>query len=118
VLLGRQRDRAADRGVGAQHRLHDLLGRLVDDLVVVRLETDADALGHGLFSLVAVRSLEDLGDAAGAHGPTTLTDGEPQPSSIAIGFPNSTVICVLSPGITISVPSGNWIVPVTSVVRK
>ena len=40
------------------------------------------------------------------------------PSSMAIGLPNSTVIVTLSPGITISVPSGNWIVPVTSVVRK
>ena len=37
---------------------------------------------------------------------------------MAIGLPNSTVITTLSPGITISVPSGNWIVPVTSVVRK
>ena len=40
------------------------------------------------------------------------------PSSIAIGLPSSTVIATLSPGITISVPSGNSIVPVTSVVRK
>jgi len=40
------------------------------------------------------------------------------PSSIAIRLPNSTVIATLSPGITISVPSGNMIVPVTSVVRK
>ena len=41
-----------------------------------------------------------------------------RPSSIAIGFPNTTVISVLSPGITISVPSGNETAPVTSVVRK
>ena len=41
-----------------------------------------------------------------------------RPSSIAIGLPSSTVISVLSPGITISVPSGNATVPVTSVVRK
>ena len=40
------------------------------------------------------------------------------PSSIAIGFNNSTDISVLSPGITISVPAGNFTVPVTSVVRK
>src|SRR5438128_4380077 len=40
------------------------------------------------------------------------------PSSIAIGLPSSTLISVLSPGITISVPSGNATVPVTSVVRK
>jgi hypothetical protein len=41
-----------------------------------------------------------------------------RPSSIAIGWINSTVISVLSPGITISTPSGNTTDPVTSVVRK
>ncbi len=41
-----------------------------------------------------------------------------KPSSIAIGLINSTVISVLSPGITISVPSGKDTDPVTSVVRK
>ena len=39
-------------------------------------------------------------------------------SSIAIGTISSTAIVTLSPGITISVPSGNWTMPVTSVVRK
>jgi hypothetical protein len=40
------------------------------------------------------------------------------PSSIAIGWINVTTISVLSPGMHISVPSGNSIEPVTSVVRK
>jgi len=40
------------------------------------------------------------------------------PSSIAIGWINVTVICTLSPGITISVPAGSSQLPVTSVVRK
>ena len=40
------------------------------------------------------------------------------PSSIAIGVIRVTVNVALSPGITISVPSGNWISPVTSVVLK
>ena len=40
------------------------------------------------------------------------------PSSIAIEFINSTVIVTLSPGITISIPSGNLQAPVTSVVLK
>ena len=40
------------------------------------------------------------------------------PSSIAIGAINSTCISVLSPGMHISVPAGNVILPVTSVVRK
>ena len=39
-------------------------------------------------------------------------------SSIAIGVINSTSICTLSPGITISTPSGSFAAPVTSVVRK
>lgn len=39
-------------------------------------------------------------------------------SSMAMGVSNSTVIVILSPGITISTPSGRFIVPVTSVVRK
>jgi len=38
--------------------------------------------------------------------------------SIAIGVISSTVISTLSPGITISVPSGSVATPVTSVVRK
>ena len=37
---------------------------------------------------------------------------------MAIGLLSSTVMTVLSPGMHISVPSGNLIVPVTSVVRK
>ena len=41
-----------------------------------------------------------------------------RPSSMAIGAISSTSICTLSPGITISVPSGRVHAPVTSVVRK
>jgi hypothetical protein len=41
-----------------------------------------------------------------------------RPSSIAIGAIRFTYIDTLSPGITISVPSGNFTDPVTSVVRK
>ena len=41
-----------------------------------------------------------------------------RPSSIATGAISSTVIFVWSPGITISVPSGREIEPVTSVVLK
>src|ERR687892_970236 len=44
VLLGGQRDRPPDRRLGAQHGLDDLLRRLVDDLVVVRLQADANLL--------------------------------------------------------------------------
>ena len=41
-----------------------------------------------------------------------------RPSSIAIGWISLTVIVVLSPGMTISVPSWSVTTPVTSVVRK
>ena len=41
-----------------------------------------------------------------------------RPSSIAIGAISLTLIVTLSPGITISVPSGRITSPVTSVVRK
>ena len=37
---------------------------------------------------------------------------------MAIGWISETVISVVSPGMTISVPSGSWTTPVTSVVRK
>ena len=40
------------------------------------------------------------------------------PSSIAMGVISSISITMLSPGITISTPSGRWATPVTSVVRK
>ena len=41
-----------------------------------------------------------------------------RPSSIATGLINDTTIFTLSPGITISTPSGSWQAPVMSVVRK
>ena len=41
-----------------------------------------------------------------------------RPSSMAIGWISSNAISVLSPGMTISVPSGSVTTPVTSVVRK
>src|SRR5687767_10709949 len=40
-----------------------------------------------------------------------------EPFSIATGVISSPVMSVLSPGITISTPSGRWSEPVTSVVR-
>src|SRR6478736_4399668 len=81
VLVGRQWDRPTDGGVGTGDRLDDLLRRLIDDLVVERFQTDANALCHVgcCSSLVgSVRSLQDLGDTASTHGTTTLTNREPQ----------------------------------------
>ncbi len=44
VLLGGQGHRAGDGGAGALGRLHDLARRLVELLVVVALQADADLL--------------------------------------------------------------------------
>jgi hypothetical protein len=71
-----------------------------------------------LSRLVCGRLLDDLGDAAGAHGTATLADGEAQPLFHGDRWINSTFISVLSPGMHISVPSGKVTCPVTSVVRK
>src|SRR3990170_4522285 len=46
AAAGRQRHRAADAGAGALDGVHDLLGRLVQDLMVEGLELDADPLLH------------------------------------------------------------------------
>ena len=43
---------------------------------------------------------------------------KPRPGSIAMGWISSTEISVVSPGMTMSVPSGRVMTPVTSVVRK
>jgi hypothetical protein len=87
---------------------------------------------HGLRSLLAARREVP---AAASRVPSTrqamtlVTTPEPtvrppsrmanrSRSSIAIGLISVTTIVMLSPGITISTPSGNSTVPVTSVVRK
>src|SRR3984957_4300002 len=125
MLVGRQRDRSQHLGLGAQHRLDDLLGRLIEDLVVVGLEPDADlllgAFGHGACSRsVAVRGrylrIFVTRPEATVRPPSRMA--KRRPSVMAMGLPSSTVMSVWSPGMTISVPSGREMVPVTSVVRK
>ncbi len=71
----------------------------------------------------------ESGPASGRHFRILVTRPAPtvrppsrianlRPSSIAIGWISWTVMLVLSPGMTISVPSGSVTTPVTSVVRK
>src|SRR5690606_3861096 len=51
LLVGRKRDGPADDGAGGLHRADDLLGALVDQRVVVRLELDPNLLaGHAWLS--------------------------------------------------------------------
>src|SRR3954469_13900688 len=115
LLRRRQRHRAAHDRAGALRRIHDLERRLVDQPVVERLETDADALAlhffPGSYSMIF----------ATTPAPTVLPPSrmaKRRPCSIAIGVISVTTIFTLSPGITISVPFGNSTAPVTSVVRK
>src|SRR6478736_1747245 len=108
---------ALHHGAGALGRLHDLERRLVDQLVVERLEADADlllgeCLGHGgSYSRILVTT-----PAPTVRPPSRMA--KRSFSSMAIGVISSIVTATLSPGITISVPSGSATTPVTSVVRK
>src|SRR5688500_3996685 len=117
VLLGGQRHGAGDRRTGALGGLHDLRGGAVQLLVVIALEPDTDLLlRHDLpwsfrYFVIFVTT------PAPTVRPPSRT-AKRRPSSIAIGWISFTVIWVLSPGMTISWPSGNVISPVTSVVRK
>src|SRR5579871_3596256 len=111
--LGRQRHGTAHRRARALGGLDDFPRRAVDQPVVEGFETNANVLvGHGApyFMILAT-----------TPAPTVLPPSrmaKRSPSSIAIGLISSTVILMLSPGMIISVPAGNSIAPVTSVVRK
>ena len=93
---------------------NNLKRRLIDEAVIERFESDTNFLilhGCFLYSMTL----------ATTPAPTVLPPSrmaKRRPCSIAIGAINVTTILMLSPGITISVPSGNCTAPVTSVVRK
>src|SRR5262249_47769906 len=72
VDLGGQGDRSRHLGVGASRRVHDLRGRLVEELVVIRLEPDANLRCRHVL-------LDDLGDNPSADRAAALADGEAQP---------------------------------------
>src|ERR1019366_9300461 len=114
VRLGGQGHRPLDPRVGPLDGLDDLRGGLVQDAVVEGLQPDADLLsvvGHLAYFKILVTRPEPT-----VRPPSRIE--KVRPSSMAMGLPSSTVISVLSPGITISVPEGSSMVPVTSVVRK
>ena len=60
----------------------------------------------------------NLSNSTRANGTATFPDGKPQALLQRYRVINSTFRFTLSPGITISTPSGNDDDPVTSVVRK
>src|SRR6185295_8753169 len=107
--------RATHGGAGTLGGLDDLLGGVVDQPMVERLEADANVLvSHGClppyFRILAT-----------TPAPTVLPPSrmaKRRPASMAMGAISSTVILMLSPGITISAPPSSSTAPVTSVVRK
>src|SRR6266852_5654150 len=145
--LGRQRDRPAHLRAGALGGCDDLARGRIEDAVIERLEPDSNVLAvHGVAEDRRRTTDDGLGRAFRLHLPESssfplssvlvvrhsmmlVTTPEPtvRPpsrmakrsfSSMAIGTINSIVMAMLSPGITISVPSGRCTTPVTSVVRK
>src|SRR5262245_37311599 len=112
-LRGRQRHRPRRDRARAARRAHDLRRRLVQRRVVVRFELDADLLEH---SLPRQAWMSVTTPAPTVRPPSRIA--KRSSFSIAIGVINSTTMSTLSPGITISRPSGSVATPVTSVVRK
>src|SRR5690606_567836 len=139
-----QRHRPVHHRAGALGGVDDLGSRLIDQFVVKRLQANSNLLvGHvrssksegrsppcGPAPVVAALSASAEGVLrATTYARTLETTPAPtvrppsrianrSPCSIAIGAISCTVIFTLSPGITISVPSGSVTEPVTSVVRK
>src|SRR5207247_2574800 len=99
-------------------RLDDVASGLVDLLVVVALQPDTDLLlWHAPlppFSRYLTTSVTT--PAPTVRPPSRIAKRSPW--SMAIGWMSSISMFVLSPGMTISWPSGSLIEPVTSVVRK
>src|SRR5271167_4736596 len=128
----RQRNWPADPSAGALGGGHNLLRRSVEHAVIERFEADADVLRiHGFKSLAGADGAENPARLSQCFRHSVMETTTPDPtvrppsriakrsfSSMAIGTINATSIVTLSPGITISVPSGSWTMPVTSVVRK
>ena len=84
--------------------------------------TPAKAGNHqnekGQASYLITNLFDDLGNNAGTNGTATFTDREAQTVFHRDRADQFTTILMLSPGITISTPSGSSTSPVTSVVRK
>jgi hypothetical protein len=93
-------------------RFNNTLSRLIQDTMIVGFEPDADfLLCHAYtYSIILVTT-----PAPTVRPPSRMANFEP--CSNATGTINSTVRLTLSPGITISTPSGRVMLPVTSMVR-
>jgi len=135
----RQRHRPAYHGSCPFSGIHDFKRRLIDQSIIEGLKADTDFLILHVTILKEQEALKRLKTKGGIIPPfvekskpysmilatTPAPTVRPpsriakrRPSSIAIGAISFTVICTLSPGITISTPAGSSTAPVTSVVRK
>src|SRR3569833_4356920 len=112
LLLGRQRDGATDLRTRALGRLHDLFSRAVDQAMIEGLQADANFL----FCHVDYFTIFVTTPAPAVRPPSRLA--QRRPSSMAMGLIRLATMRMLSPGMTISTPSGSSHEPVTSVVRK
>src|SRR5690554_5728084 len=123
------------QGDGASHaracaacRLDDVRRRLVEELVIERLQANSDfgRVSHGYSQERRGRR----GSASLGRNHSMISETTPAPTvrppsrmanricdSSATGVISSTSTVTLSPGITIFTPSGNCTEPVTSVVR-
>ncbi len=122
----RQRNGAPHLRACALCRVDDFPRRIVENPVIEGLEPDADILTLHILSPNAASTTDDRSTPYFSIFATTPAPTVRPPSrmakrsfsSIAIGTISSTSTETLSPGITISVPSGSFTMPVTSVVRK
>src|SRR5690242_7785166 len=119
---GRQRNWPRNIRAGPLRSFHDFPRGLVQNSVVVRLQTNTDfvALSH-LFvpkpSLKTDYSITSVTAPAPTVWPPSRIANR-KPFSSATGVISVTSQLTLSPGITISTPAGSFMSPVTSVVRK
>ena len=93
---------------------------MIEHAMIKRLQTDADILAFHVLTIALFQRLLHV-ILATTPAPTVRPPSRMAKrsfSSMAIGAISSTSNETLSPGITISVPSGSVTTPVTSVVRK
>src|SRR5262249_23466029 len=100
---------------GPLGRIHDLPGRLVEELVIVRLQANTNLRG-GHASVSPYSRILVTTPAPTVRPPSRMA--KRRPSSQAIGVMSSISRFVLPPGMIISVPCLSVHTPVTSVVRK
>src|ERR1700743_792950 len=131
ILHCRQRNRTRNLCTRTLRSVYNLTGRSVEHTVVISLEPYANSLsnhrhqsscGGGSQSATPRPSsfcycrISVIVPAPTVRPPSRMA--KRRPFSIATGVCSSISRAMLSPGITISVPSGSFAVPVTSVVRK